>query len=154
MNENITEIHLTKTISSAMIMDLLENYPNLKKITCPPSVYERTSNNYIDALQQLDIDVVKKYEWGAQKKQCDYEEELLQLANEGFKATEISDILDIKLNRVYYLLRRNKTKLNTHTRKHDYDEVEALKNNDCTPQEISDKLNIPIRTVYYILNNK
>ncbi len=154
MDETVTEIHLTKTLSSDMIMDLLEKYPNLEKITCPPSVYNRTSNNYINALQQLDINVSKKYEWGAKKKECDYEEELLQLADEGFKASEIADILDIKPNRVYYLLRRNKIKLNTNTRKHDYDKVKSLKKNGFTPQEISHKLNIPIRSVYYILNKK
>ena len=78
----------------------------------------------------------------------------MQLADEGFKASEIADILDIKPNRVYYLLRRNKIKLNTNTRKHDYDKVKSLKKNGFTPQEISHKLNIPIRSVYYILNKK
>ena len=58
------------------------------------------------------------------------------------------------LNRVYYLLRRNKTKLDTNTKKYDYYEVKSLKDSGLKPKEISEKLNIPIRTVYYILNNK
>ncbi len=154
MDEDVTTIHITEALSSFMIVNLLENYPNLEKITCSPSVYNRTSNTYIEALNQLDIEVVKEYHWGASKKPCDYEDELLKLANEGYKASEIAEMLDITVNRVYYLLRRNKTKLETNTKKHDYDEIKSLRNDGLKPKEISEKLNIPIRTVYYILNNK
>ena len=59
MDEDVTSIHITEVLSSLKIMDLLEEYPNLEKITCSPSVYNRTSNKYIEALNQLDIDVVK-----------------------------------------------------------------------------------------------
>lgn len=154
MDEDVTTIHITEALSSFMIVNLLENYPNLEKITCSPSVYNRTSNTYIEALNQLDIEVVKEYHWGASKKPCDYEDELLKLASEGYKASEIAEMLDITVNRVYYLLRRNKTKLETNTKKHDYDEIKSLRNDGLKPKEISEKLNIPIRTVYYILNNK
>ena len=154
MDENVTTIHITEALSSFRIVNLLENYPNLEKITCSPSVYNRTSNTYIEALSQLDIEVVKEYHWGASKKPCDYEDELLRLASEGYKASEIAEMLDITVNRVYYLLRRNKTKLETNTKKHDYDEIKSLRNDGLKPKEISEKLNIPIRTVYYILNNK
>ena len=154
MDENVTTIHITGALSSLMIVNYLEEYPNLEKITCSPSVYNRTSDNYIEALNQLDIEVVKEYHWGASKKPCDYEDELLRLASEGYKASEIAEMLDITVNRVYYLLRRNKTKLDTNTKKHDYDEVKSLKNDGLKPKEISEKLNIPLRTVYYILNNK
>ena len=82
----MTSIHITEVLSSLKIIDLLEKYPNLEKITCSPSVYNRTSNRYIEALNQLDIDVVKEYHWGASKKPCDYEDELLQLASEGYKS--------------------------------------------------------------------
>ncbi len=154
MDEDVTTIHITEALSSFMIVNLLENYPNLEKITCSPSVYNRTSNTYIEALNQLDIEVVKEYHWGASKKPCDYEDELLKLASEGYKASEIAEMLDITVNRVYYILRRNKTKLETNTKKHDYDEIKSLRNDGLKPKEISEKLNIPIRTVYYILNNK
>ena len=76
------------------------------------------------------------------------------MASEGYKAVEIAKILDITINRVYYLLRRNKTKLDTNTKKYDYYEVKSLKESGLKPKEISEKLNIPIRTVYYILNNR
>lgn len=154
MDENVTTIHITKVLSSLGIMNLLEEYPNLERITCSPSVYERTSDNYIQALNQLDIEVVKQYHWGASRQSCDYEHELLRLASEGYKAKEIAEILDISVNRVYYLLRRNKKKLDTNTKKHDYDEITSLKESGLKPKEISEKLDIPLRTVYYILNKK
>ena len=104
MDENVTTIHITKALSSLGIMNLLEKYPNLERITCSPSVYDRTSNNYIQALNQLDVEVVKEYHWGASKQSCDYEEELLRLASEGYKAKDIAEILDISVNRVYQII--------------------------------------------------
>ena len=154
MDENVTTIHITKVLSSLGIMNLLEEYPNLERITCSPSVYERTSSNYIQALNQLDIEVVKQYRWGASRQSCYYEKDLLRLASEGYNAKDIAEILDISVNRVYYLLRRNKTKLDTNTKKHDYDKIKSLKESGFKPKEISEKLDIPLRTVYYILNKK
>ena len=142
MDEDVTTIHITEVPSSFMIMNLLEKYPNLEKITCSPSIYGRTSP------------IEKEYHWGSSKKPCDYEDELLELASEGYKAREIAEILDITVNRVYYLLRRNKTKLNTNTKKYDYDEIESLSKSGMKPKEISEKLDIPLRSVYYILNKK
>ena len=108
MDDEVTTIHMSKTLSSSMIVDLIEKYPNLSEITCPPSVYDRTSKRYIDALSQLDIDVVKKYDWGAKSRTMGAEYEALKLSNDGFSAAEISEMMDIKLNRAYYLLKKSK----------------------------------------------
>lgn len=66
MDEDVTTIHITQVLSSSRIMDLMDEYPNLCEITCSPSVYDRTSKNYIDALEQLDIEV-KRDMIGVQK---------------------------------------------------------------------------------------
>jgi hypothetical protein len=154
MDENVTTVHITKVLSSSMIVELIEKYPNLEVITCSPSVYKRTSSRYIDALSQLDIEVVKKYDWGAKSKTNGMEFEVLRLSDEGFTAREISLKLDIKLDRVYYLLKKSKANFDNRKRKHDHDEVKRLKDDGLTPKEISEKLGVPLRTVYYILNNK
>ncbi|MEE1128735.1 MAG: hypothetical protein UHW99_02005 [Methanobrevibacter sp.] len=156
MNEDLTTIHITEVLSSSLIMDLMDEYPNLSEITCAPSVYERTSKNYIDALEQLDIDVKKKYNWGAKSQTNGQEKVVLDLAKKGLKAREIAEKLDIKLNRVYYLLRKNKdnVKFDNYKRKHDRSEIKSLKEEGLKPREISEKLDIPLRTVYYILNKK
>ena len=99
MDEGVTTIHVTKVLSSVLIMDLMDEYPN---------IYKRTSKNYIEALKELDIEVKKKYNWGAKSKSDGEEDIVLGLAKKGYKASEIAEKLDMKLNRVYYLLRKNK----------------------------------------------
>ena len=154
MDEEITTIHITKALSSSIIVELIEKYPNLSEITCSPSVYERTSKTYIDALSQLDIEVVKKYDWGAKSKTEGAEFEVLQLSNQGLKPKEIAEKLNITLNRVYYLLRKSRADFDNRKRKHDHTEVKNLKSQGLSAKEISEKLDIPLRTVYYIINKK
>lgn len=154
MDENVTTVHITKALSSSMIVDLIEEYPNLEEITCSPSVYNRTSKTYIDALSQLDIEVRKKYNWGAKSRSNGLEFYVLKLSNQGLKPKEISSKLDISLNRVYYLLKKSEADFDNRKRKHDYDDVKKLKSDGLKPKEISEKLDIPLRTVYYILNKK
>ena len=115
MDKKVTSIHITKALSSSMIVDLIDEYPDLEEITCAPSVYDRTSQTYIDALK-------------------------------------ISLKLGIPSNRVYYLLRKSKTKIKRRKHKHDYSEVKQLKKDGYSAKEISEELDMPIRTVYYILN--
>lgn len=152
--DEVTTIHITKALSSAMIVELIDKYPNLEEITCSPSVYNRTSKTYIDALSQLDIDVRKKYNWGAKSKSNNLEFYIQKLSDEGLTAREISSKLDISLNRVYYLLKKSNASFDNRKRKYDHDEIKQLKHDGLKPKEISEKLNIPIRTVYYILNKK
>ena len=154
MDENVKTIHITKALTSAIIVDLIDRYPNLEIITCSPSVYKRTSSTYIEALSQLDIEVKVKYNWGAKSKSNGQEFEVLELSRKGLKAREIAEKLDISLNRVYYLLRKTHGRFDNYNRKHDHDEVKSLKNDGLSVREISDRLDIPQRTVYYILNQK
>ena len=154
MDEDVTSVHITKGLTSSTILDLIEEYPNLEEITCCPSIFNRISKNYIDALNQLDITVSKKYNWGAKPKYSSLEEDILNLAKEGKKAKEIAGLLDISQNKVYYLLRKNKQggKFDNYSKKHNHDEVKSLKEEGLKPKEIASKLDIPLRTVYYILN--
>ena len=154
MDEDITTVHMTKALTSSIILDLLEKHPNLEVITCSPSVYDRTSSKYIGALSQLDIEVKKKYNWGAKSKSNGQEFEILELSKKGLTARQISEELNISLNRVYYLLRKTHGRFNNYNRKHDHEKVRNLKNEGLSVHEISKKLDIPERSVYYILNNK
>ncbi|MBQ6628496.1 MAG: hypothetical protein IJH65_06705 [Methanobrevibacter sp.] len=154
MDENVTTIHITKALSSSLIVELIEEYPNLTEITCSQSVYDRTSKTYIDALSQLDIEVVKKYNWGAKSKTEGAEFEVLKLSDDGLKPKEIAEKLNITLNRVYYLLRKSNANFDNRKRKHNHDEVKKLKDEGLSAKEISERLDIPLRTVYYISNKK
>ena len=154
MGEDITTIHITKALSSSMIVEMIEENPKLSKITCSPSVYDRTSKTYIDALSQLDIEVVKKYNWGAKSQTNGIEFEVLRLSDEGLKPKEIANQLDMTLNRVYYLLRKSGANFDNRKRKYDHAEIKNLHDEGFSAKEISNKLDIPLRSVYYILSKK
>ena len=154
MDKKVTSIHITKALSSSMIVDLIDEYPDLEEITCAPSVYKRTSQTYIDALKEVGINVKKKYEWGAKSKSNGIEFYVVKLSNEGMTARQISQKLDISLNRVYYLLKKGKANFDNRKRKHDHSEIKRLKSEGWSAKEIADKLDMPIRSVYYILNKK
>jgi len=154
MDEDTTTIHITKTLTSSMIVELIDEYPNLEEITCSPSVFNRTSNTYIDALKQLDINVKRKYDWGAKSRSNGIEFYVLKLSNEGLTPKQISQKLEISLNRVYYLLKKADAQFDNRKRKYDYEEIKQLKRDGSKPKEIAEKLDIPLRSVYYILNKK
>ncbi|MDO5832238.1 MAG: hypothetical protein Q4Q14_05295 [Methanobrevibacter sp.] len=154
MDGNLTTIHITKALSSSMIVELIDEYPNLKVITCSPSVYKRTSDTYIEALRELGIEVRQQYNWGAKSKSHGLEFKVLKLSNKGLKPKEIADKLDISLNRVYYLLRKSKASFDNRKRKHNHGAVKRLKSEGLTAKEIALELDIPLRSVYYILNKK
>ena len=154
MDEDTTTIHITKTLTSSMIVELIDEYPNLEEITCSPSVFNRTSNTYIDALKKLDINVKRKYDWGAKSRSNGIEFYVLKLSNEGLTPKQISQKLEISLNRVYYLLKKADAQFDNRKRKYDYKEIKQLKRDGLKPKEIAEKFDIPLRSVYYILNKK
>lgn len=159
MDEKTTTIHITKALSSSRIIELIDEFPNLRTITCSPSIYNRISDSYIEALNNLDIEVKKEYKWGAKPLYSHQEGDVLNLAKKGFKATEIAEKLDIPLSRVYHLVRKSDDDFtfDNYKRKHDNNKrelVKSLKNQGESAKSIATKLDIPLRTVYYILNKK
>lgn len=154
MDDEVTTVHVTKPLTSTIIVDLIEKYPNLAEITCAPSVYKRTSKRYVDALEKLDIDVKKKYNWGAKSQSNGAEFKVLKLYTQGLKPKEIAEKLGISLNRAYYLLRKTNTKIDNRRRKYNHRKVKQLKSDGLSAKEIAEILDMPIRSVYYILNKK
>ena len=147
------EIYVNKPLSSQVIMELLEKYPNLKKIKSPSSLYLRTSKKYLDALSELGIEVEPVIKRGRPKKYGETEAKLIQkMLNEGESPKEISDKLQIPLKTVYYLKdtklkRGRKPKYSKETE----DEVKKLNKNGLSAKDISEMLKIPLRTVYCLL---
>lgn len=156
---DITTIHITYPLSSGKIMELMDEFPNLEKITCSKSLYERIPKNYLNALNELDIEVSIDYNQGPKEKFKDLENEIINLKKEDLTAKEISLKLNIPLKRVYYLLSKNSEDLKFNDYKKKYDdskksEIKSLKDEGKSVKEISLKLGIPLRTIYFILNEK
>lgn len=147
------EIYINKALSSHVIIEILDKYPNLKKIKVPSSLYNRTSKKYLDALSELGIGVEPVIKRGRPKKYGSKDAELIQRKlKEGISPKEISDELQIPLKTVYYLKgtklkRGRKPKYSKETE----EEVKNLHNNGFSAKDISERLNIPLRTVYCLI---
>ena len=147
------EIYVNKPLSSQVIMELLDKHPDIKKIKCPNSLYIRTSKKYLDALQELGIEVEPVMKRGRPKKYGAKEAlKIHDMLIEGSTPKEISKMLNIPLKTVYYLKdtklkRGRKPKYSKETE----DEIKNLHNDGFSAKEISKKLNIPLRTVYFLI---
>jgi hypothetical protein len=147
------EIYINKPLSFSIIMEVLEQYPDLKKITCPPSLYARISPKYLQALDELGVAVVPVEKKGRPKKYSDEEVENVQrLIKSGHNPSEIAEKLQLSLKTVYYL--KDSPLKPGRKVKYNPQKVQKVKNlyKDGVPaKEISSSLKIPIRTVYSLL---
>lgn len=156
---NIWKVHITEALSSKKIIDLIDEYPSLKLITCSKSLYDRIPHKYLDALEQLNIEVKIEYNQGTKPKfSKEFIDKVICLKNEGLTPKEISKNLNITVKQVYYILEKySDIKLKGYKRKYSdelKEEVKQLKSDNFSVKEISNQTNIPVRTIYYILNNK
>lgn len=147
------EIYVNKALSSQVIMELLDKYPNLKKIKCPQSLYMRTSKKYLQALDELGIEVEPVIKRGRPRKYRGDEVKFIHdMLEEGYHPKDIAEKLNIPVKTVYYL---KDTKLKR-GRKPKYpkeaeDEVKRLYGDGYSVKEISKRLKIPLRTVYCLI---
>ncbi|MBI5459824.1 helix-turn-helix domain-containing protein [Methanobacterium sp.] len=147
------EIYVNKPLSFSRIMELLDQYPDLKKISCPPSLYSRISPKYIQALNELGVTVVPVEKKGRPKKYNEKDaENIRHLLKSGNTPKEIAETLNIPLKTVYYLKesplkRGRKIKYDTLKVK----KVKNLYKNGVPAKDISKDLKIPLRTVYSLL---
>ncbi len=147
------KVHVNKPLSSKLIIEILDENPDLEEINCPLSLYERTSEIYLDALNELGIKINVIESRGRPKK---YDDELKDTINEmissGLSVKTIASRLNIDTKTVYYLKKDKlkqgpKSKYSEKTKS----EIFKLKQEGVPVAKISERFNIPIRTVYYIL---
>ena len=154
-------IHISSQLSSKMIVELIDENPDLKKITCPPSIYKRTSSKYLEVLKELGIDVEIKYDWGAKKKYgAEKREEVVKLIKEGETPSQIAEKLNLPIKTIYYLKNSyNQDKIHLKIgKKSKYSDalitkVKNLAKSGVSPKKISKQESIPLRTVYYMIKN-
>ena len=154
-------VHISSQLSSKMIVELIDENPNLNKITCPPSIYKRTSNKYLEVLKDLGIDVEIKYDWGANKKYgTKKREEVIKLIKEGESPSQVAEKLNLPIKTIYYLKNSyNQDKIQLKRgKKSKYSaalitKVKNLAKSGVSPKKISKQESIPLRTVYYMIKN-
>jgi hypothetical protein len=151
---SLEKVHINQPLTSRKIMEVLEKYPDLKKITCPVSLYKRTSPKYLDALNELGIEVEPLASRGRPNK---YDEkkifEIKTLLKDGKSPKEISKQMKIPLKSVYYLNKDSQLKKGRKSKyaKGIHTKVREMAKNGVPRKQISERLHIPLRTVYYIL---
>ncbi|AEK72119.1 DNA-binding protein [Thermococcus sp. 4557] len=106
LNEEVTEVYINLRPTKEILVRILERAPNVRKISCPPSLYPKVSKRVIAALAQMGIELVPEgYPRGRPRK---YNErtirEVQNLLMKGVPAKEISTRMGIPLRTVYYLL--------------------------------------------------
>ncbi|MDR2874276.1 MAG: MerR family transcriptional regulator [Methanobrevibacter sp.] len=161
----IKEIHIKELLTSKKIVELIDTYPALEKISCPNSIYNRVSKKYIGALNELEISIEVGYDKKSSTKYSEkYSQEkglkVLELLQENKTPSEIATILNLSVKTVYYLKNRSSNppiKLKKgRKRKYTKQQIKNIKNlhEKAIPvKEISKIENIPIRTLYYIIKN-
>ena len=150
-----SKVHVNKPLSSKLIIEILDENPDLEEINCPLSLYERTSEIYLDALNELGININIIESRGRPKK---YDDELKDSINKmissGLSVKTIASRLNIDSKTVYYL-KKDKLKQGPKSKYSDKtkEEIVRLRSKGVPVTKISDKMNIPVRTIYYILKN-
>lgn len=150
-----SKVHVTKPLSSKLIIEILDENPDLEEINCPLSLYERTSEIYLDALSELGVSINIIESRGRPKKyDDDLKSEIDEMLNSGLSVKTIASKLNINPKTVYYLKKDKlkqgpKSKYSEKTK----EEIFDMRNEGIPVKKISKKMNIPIRTIYYILKN-
>ncbi|NJF24764.1 DUF1699 family protein [Thermococcus sp. Bubb.Bath] len=105
LHDGVTEVYVNLRPTKEIVVHILERAPNVRRISCPPSLYPKVSKKVINALLQLGVELVPEgYPRGRPRK---YDErtvrQVQELLRKGTPAKEISQHLGIPLRTVYYL---------------------------------------------------
>ncbi|ASJ02961.1 DNA-binding protein [Thermococcus profundus] len=108
LGPDVTEVYINLRPTKEIVVRILENAPNVRRISCPPSLYPKVSKKIINALAQIGVQLVPEgYPRGRPRK---YKEEtvrtVLNMFSSGKGPKEISRTLGIPLRTVYYLIER------------------------------------------------
>jgi hypothetical protein len=102
------EVHLSVRPTINILASILTAAPNVKVVTCPPSLYERTPKKIRRALGKIGIDFEAfLLTPGRPRSHPNWKiDKVYALEEKGYSAKEISDELDIPLTTVYYYLKK------------------------------------------------
>jgi len=115
LNSDVTEVYVSLRPTKEILVRILEWAPNVKRISCPPSLYPKVSKKVIRALAQIGVELVPEgYPRGRPRK---YDENTVrkvrEMASSGVPMKEISSRLNIPLRTVYYMVKREEASSGT-----------------------------------------
>jgi hypothetical protein len=107
LDEDVAEVYVNLRPTKEVVVKILENAPNVRRISCPPSLYPKVSKRVIYALSQLGIELVPEERPRGRPRKYDEKTVKLvrELAEKGVPMREISSRLGIPLRTVYYMVR-------------------------------------------------
>jgi len=104
-----SEVYICLRPCIDVVIELLENGPNLSTIYCPPSLYELTSTRVRNALEKVNVRL-RPFGGGAGRPKV-YDEndvkEIRNLMDAGLSITRISQELEIPRRTIYHLLSKD-----------------------------------------------
>ncbi len=108
LGPEVTEVYINLRPTKEIVVRILESAPNVRRISCPPSLYPKVSKKIINALEQLGIELVPEKRLRGRPKK--YDEKTVKLVREmagmGIPMREISERLGIPLRTVYYMVEK------------------------------------------------
>lgn len=109
LNKNTDNVHLSIRPTINILATILTAAPNVKKITCPPSLFERTPKKIRTALVKVGIDFEPLLLTpGRPRSHPNWKiDKVYDLEKKGKSAKDISEELDIPLTTVYYYLKKD-----------------------------------------------
>lgn len=108
LNVKTKKVHFSIRPTINILASILTAAPNVKHITCPPSLYERTPKKIKTALEKIGI----KFEAllltpGRPRSHPNWKiVKVYELETQGYSAKKISKELNIPLTTVYYYLKK------------------------------------------------
>ncbi len=108
LDSNTKKVHLSVRPTINILASILTAAPNVKIVTCPPSLYERTPKKIRLALSKIGIEFEAfLLTPGRPRSHPNWKiDKVYDLEKKGYSAKEISDELDIPLTTVYYYLKK------------------------------------------------
>ncbi|MBN1786300.1 MAG: helix-turn-helix domain-containing protein [Candidatus Methanofastidiosa archaeon] len=104
------EVYISLRPCIDIVIELLENGPNLSVIYCPPSLFELTSSRVKNALEKVNVRLRPMGGGAGRPKVYDSNDvtEIKKLISVGLSITRISQELDIPRRTIYHLLNKEK----------------------------------------------
>ncbi len=112
LGTDVTEVYINARLTKEIVVAILENAPNIRKISCPPSLYGKVSKKIAETLRAMNIEFTPEETRRGRPSKYDEKtrREVIRLIKLGKKPREISAEKGIPLRTVYYFINGKKVR--------------------------------------------